>query len=64
MNRTVDTFIYDDTTHMVTNKEWDQSFSNLQSQMPNIHIINVDWITDCEQSQSLIDTYNYLIPDD
>lgn len=56
--------MYSDSTHMITDKEWQSSFSSAQDQMQSLQIVTPEWILDCHKKQMAVDPFDYLVPDD
>mmetsp|Transcript_14167 Transcript_14167/g.17911 ORF Transcript_14167/g.17911 Transcript_14167/m.17911 type:complete len:154 (+) Transcript_14167:1142-1603(+) len=63
-NGTVDKFLYTDTTYLVTDKDWHPSFSRAHDQMQSLQIVTPEWVLECHKKQTVIDPFDYLVPDD
>jgi hypothetical protein len=62
--RQIDTYLTPDTTHMVTDHNWDASFYALQDDQPDTVIVHPEWLEQCHRKQQALDAEDFLVPTD
>mmetsp|Transcript_8025 Transcript_8025/g.33773 ORF Transcript_8025/g.33773 Transcript_8025/m.33773 type:complete len:327 (+) Transcript_8025:164-1144(+) len=60
----LDTFLYTNTTHVVTEADWQPRFTMIQDRQPDTCFAGPEWLLACDRSQALVDTSDYLIAED
>lgn len=60
----VDRFLMSDTTHLLTDEDWQPSFNSYANDLPSLDIVHSKWISDSASQQTLLPASDYFVPDE